>query len=270
MTTMTTTVRNESACARASECATGHFLARYASWLMGCGATCIRIEKNVSRIARTYGKRVEITVMPRHIQLSVFDADNEYECMTLNTSVQAIPVDFTINTELSSLSWRISDTCMPLERATEEFERIISRKRPDQRLVLPAVACANMAFCRLFGGDAVAMCVVGLATLAGYWLKIRLLERRADVRAVFVVCAFVSSVLGCTGLLFGVGGTPAVALGTSVLYLVPGIPLLNSFSDLLYRHYICAFGRFADAVVLTCCLSAGLCLGMMVMKVGMF
>ncbi|MDE6344424.1 MAG: threonine/serine exporter family protein, partial [Muribaculaceae bacterium] len=63
---------------------------------------------------------------------------------------------------------------------------------------------------------------------------------------------------------------PSIALGTSVLYLVPGIPFLNSFSDMIYRHYFCAFCRFTDAVVLTCCLSIGLCAGMMLMNVGMF
>ena len=76
--------------------------------------------------------------------------------------------------------------------------------------------------------------------------------------------------LGSTGLLFGLGGTSDVALATSVLYLVPGIPLINSFSDMLYRHYLSAFSRFADAAILTCCLSIGLCLGMLAMGVGMF
>ena len=114
------------------------------------------------------------------------------------------------------------------------------------------------------------MAVVALATLAGYFVKQQLLERRVDVRAVFIICAFVSGVLGATDGLFGLGATPQVAIGTSVLYLVPGIPLLNSFSDLLDRRYICAFGRFADAAVLTACLSAGLCTAMLLMGVGMF
>ena len=71
-------------------------------------------------------------------------------------------------------------------------------------------------------------------------------------------------------MLFGLGSTPGIAIGSSVLYLVPGIPFLNSFSDLLNHHYICAFSRFMDAVVLTCCLSLGLCAGMAMMQVGMF
>ena len=91
-----------------------------------------------------------------------------------------------------------------------------------------------------------------------------------DGRVIFFLCSFVSAIVGCGAFILTPGGTPAVAVGTSVLYLVPGIPFLNSFSDLLYRHYICAFSRFIDAIILTACLSLGLCLAMRVMSVGMF
>ena len=114
------------------------------------------------------------------------------------------------------------------------------------------------------------MAVVLAATMAGYYIKQLMLGRHIDLRLTVIVCAFVSSVISAADSLFSLGTTPAIALGTSVLYLVPGIPFLNSFSDLLYRHYICAFSRFVDAVVLTCCLSAGLCAGMAAMNSGMF
>ena len=66
------------------------------------------------------------------------------------------------------------------------------------------------------------------------------------------------------------GDPPAIPIGPSVLYLVPGIPLLNSYSDILYRHYLCAISRAADATILTGCLSIGLCAGMSLMGIGMF
>lgn len=270
---MTTTIMmsDNCTCREPSARDVGRFLAQYASWMTGCGATCIRIEKNVNRIAATYGKRVELTIMPRHVQMSVSDHGDEAECLTLNTSVKSTPISFALNTRLSELSWKISDRKLPLATARFMFDRIISADYGLNRwLVLLLVSCANASFCRLFGGDAIAMGVVAVATMAGYWLKTFLLERHIDVRAVFILCSFVSSVLGCSDILFSLGTTPDIALGTSVLYLVPGIPFLNSFSDMLYRHYICAFSRFADATVLTCCLSAGLCLGMLAMNVGMF
>lgn len=55
-----------------------------------------------------------------------------------------------------------------------------------------------------------------------------------------------------------------------MLYLIPGVPYINSVSDLLACHYLCAFSRFVDALVLTACLSVGLCAGMYLLGLRMF
>ncbi len=245
------------------------FLARYGGALLGSGATCIRLEKNVNRIAAAYGKRVEVATMPRHLHVSVCGADGS-ECVTAISSPSVAGIGFDINTRLSALSWDIYDGRLPLSDANSRLDAILAPAPGRSWAVLPAVSLANASFCRLFGGDWVAMAVVFVATFAGYYLKTAMTGRGADLRVAVLASAFVSSVLGATALLFGLGNTPAIAMGTSVLYLVPGIPFLNSFSDLVYRHYICSMSRFADAMVLTACLSAGLCAGMALMGVGMF
>ena len=250
---------------------TGRFLAEYSALLMGSGATCIRIEKNVTRIARAYGKQVEISIMPRHLQLTISEAGSGGDCLTLNTSVAAVPICTGTITRLSELSWNIADHGLTLDEATARLNGIAAdRDSRSECGVALTVALANASFCRLFGGDWVAMAVVAAATFAGFMLRQSLLRHGMDVRAVFLVCAFVSTVIASGDRLFGLGSTGDIAIATGVLYLVPGIPLLNSFSDMLYRHYLCALGRFADAAVLICCLSAGLCLGMFAMNTGMF
>lgn len=245
------------------------FLAEYGSWLLGCGATCIRLEKNMRRMAATYGKRMELTILPRHIHVSVLDVSGS-ETVTTIASVKATPVSFSLNTRLSELSWEVADRRLGFAEARERLREITRSDSQNRWTVLLLVALANASFCRLFGGDMAAMGVVGAATLAGYYLKQILLEHRVDLRVVVLACAFVSSVLGASCSLFALGATPDVATGTSILYLVPGIPFLNSFSDMLYRYYICSLSRLMDAVVLTACLSAGLCAGMALMRVGMF
>ena len=249
--------------------ALSQFLSTYGAWLMGVGATCIRLEKNVKRIARAYNKEAEIFIMPHHIHISVWD-EGSSDATTSLATVRHTPISFNINNALSELSWEIADNKIDFDTAVHKFRHIINNDRQNKWIVLFLVTLANASFCRLFGGDMVAMAIVGIATMSGYYLKQLLLERNVDIRAVAVICSFVSSVLGATDALFAIGDTPMIAVGTSVLYLVPGIPFLNSFSDLLYRHYLCAFGRFADAVVLTCCLSFGLCAGMLLMHIGMF
>lgn len=245
------------------------FVSRYSAVLLGAGATCIRIEKNISRIADAYGMDIEMTIMPRHVHITVRERDSGRLVTSIATVTHAA-ISFNINTRLSQLSWAIADGRLSFDRAKEVYEEIVSEDSQSRWLVLLLVTLANASFCRLFGGDFIAMGIVAAATCTGYYLKQQLLAHGCDVRVMFMICAFVSAVLGASGLLFGLGVTPQVALGTSVLYLVPGIPLLNSFSDMLYRHYLCAFSRFADAMVLTACLSIGLCAAMMLMQVGMF
>lgn len=252
-----------------SVCRVCMFLADYSAWLLGCGATCIRLEKNMKRIASAYGMDVETTIMPRHIHMSVWRPNTD-ERYTYIAAVSHSGIDFSINTRLSELSWEISDGRISFDDARERFNEIIHSPKSNPWLVVLLVSLANASFCRLFGGDLIAMAIVGMATFGGFFLKQRLMARKVDIRVVVTVCAFVSSILGATDMLFQLGSTPAIAIGTSVLYLVPGIPFLNSFSDMLYRHYICAYSRLVDTIVLTGCLSIGLCGGMAVMHAGMF
>lgn len=245
------------------------FLSKYSSRLLGAGATCIRLEKNVERIAHTYGKEIELTIMPRHVHISVWE-EGHAGIVTSISSVKHNVISFNINTRLSELSWEIADGKTDFNTAVRRFDEIVNSDRQSKWLVLILAALANASFCRLFGGDFMAMATVFVATAVGYYMKLLLLARGTDVRIMFIACSFISTVLGSTGILFSFGSTPAIAMGTSVLYLVPGIPFLNSFSDMLYRHYLCAFSRFADAMVLTCCMSVGLCAGMLMMNAGMF
>lgn len=245
------------------------FLSKYAVTLLACGATCIRLEKNINRMACAFSKRMEVTIMPRHIHMTVCGSDDE-DIFTSIATVKSAPISFSLNTALSRLSWNVKDEGLSLAEAKRRFHRIASCDTENQWLTLLLASLANASFCGIFGGDLIAMAIVFIATAAGFNLKQVLAARHVDVRVIFFLCAFVSSIIGAADYLFPSGQTPAIAVGTSVLYLVPGIPFLNSFSDLLYRHYICAFSRFTDAVVLTGCLSLGLCLGMWAMKVGMF
>ncbi|MDE6409368.1 MAG: threonine/serine exporter family protein [Muribaculaceae bacterium] len=263
---MTEMIRKECTIPATEMCA---FLANYSSRLFTSGSTCIRLEKNVTRIAEAYGMNVEITILPRHIHLTVHDP-GYHEVVTAIASIGEGPISFDLNTRLSKLSWQIADGKISFEEAREVFERLVDIPYHNIFNLPIIVACANAAFCRLFNGDWIAMAVVFVATFVGYILKILLTKRGVDYRLTVVACAFVSSVLAACDGLFGLSSTPDVAFATSVLYLVPGIPFINSFSDMLDRHYICAFGRLMNALVLTFCLSFGLGLGILLTGVHIF
>ena len=60
---------------------------------------------------------------------------------------------------------------------------------------------------------------------------------------------------------------PDVAFGTSVLYLVPGIPYLNSVCDFFSGHIKLGTERIIDAILLTASLSLGFCGAAVIMKI---
>lgn len=245
---------------------TGCFLADYVKWLWGCGATCTRIEKNVDRIALTFGYDIDLTLLPRHATIVLRNKLDKKESSTTTTTLHPCSINFDLNSRLSNLSWRIADNHLSPDSARHQFERIISRHYTVDWTTLLLVSLANASFCRLFGGDAYAMAVVFLSTMVGFALKTCLQHRSIDPRIVFFLCATVSSSLASVAVLLNIGTTPGVALATSVLYLIPGVPYINSASDMIARHYLCAFYRFIDALILTACLSLGLCVGLMVMN----
>lgn len=245
------------------------FLSEYASLLLGCGATCLRLQKNVDRMAGVLGCRAVMTILPRHIHTTVC-ADDGSETYTYASDTRKHGISFDINTRLSRLSWELADGRIGFEEATARLGEIAETPPAPKGQVLFLVSLANASFCHLFGGDWPAVGVVFAATFAGFYLRQVLCGCKTDIRVVFMVCAFVSSVLAAGAALFSLGDTPEIAVGTSVLYLVPGIPFLNSFSDLLAGHYICSFCRLTDALILTASLSIGLCGGLLMMNLGMF
>lgn len=245
------------------------FLAEYAALLLGCGSTCIRIEKNTKRIAEAFEVNLDIFIMPAHVSVSVWSSDRKGAVMAQRKTASC-GISFDLNTRLSQLSWEIADHNLDFPTAVAHFESIKATKPTGKWEVLILTSLANSAFCRLFGGDWFAMLIVLVSTLAGYRLKQIMLEDGCDIRLTFLCASFFSASISAGGHIFNIGTTPELAIGTSVLYLIPGVPYINSVSDMIYRHYLCAFSRFLDAAVLTACLSAGLCVGMLILGLRWF
>ena len=245
------------------------FLAEYAALLLGCGSTCIRIEKNTKRIAEAFEVNLDIFIMPAHVSVSVWSSDRKGAVMAQRKTASC-GISFDLNTRLSQLSWEIADYNLDLPTAVAHFESIKATKPIGKWEVLILTSLANSAFCRLFGGDWFAMLIVLVSTLAGYRLKQIMLEDGCDIRLTFLCASFFSASISAGGHIFNIGTTPELAIGTSVLYLIPGVPYINSVGDMIYRHYLCVFSRFLDAAVLTACLSAGLCVGMLILGLRWF
>ena len=142
------------------------FLSEYAAWLLGCGATCIRIEKNVRRMAERWEMVSEMTILPSHIHITVWNHDRSHSYSNI-VRLHHAGISFDINTRLSKLSWAVADQKTGFAEAQEEFAAIVRTRPANPWMVWVLASLANMSFCRLFGGDFAAITIVLIGTLAG-------------------------------------------------------------------------------------------------------
>lgn len=239
----------------------------YAATLLSCGATTIRTEKNVRRIVKAYDAVADFAVLPNEIMLTLWDSRKEHS-YTINSRIHEAAINFSTITRLSSLSWKVSDERISLKEFRREYEDIIRTPRLNVYEVMILTGLANASFCRLFGGDWISMLIVCIATVCGFYVKSVMTSRlKLNVQLAVVTASCLSAIICCSGYVFGWGSTPDIALGTSVLYLIPGIPFLNAMSDLIYGHYVCCLSRFIQATITTVSLSLGLCLALIIMQV---
>ena len=93
---------------------------------------------------------------------------------------------------------------------------------------------------------AVIFLVFAGAALAGWLARFALQRRNAPEHLCCIVAAFVSSLLAGIGANI-LGFKTDIAISTSILYLVPGVPLLNAFIDMFDGHILAGFSRLVKA-----------------------
>lgn len=242
------------------------FLRSFCTTLLACGAQTSRVDRNAQRIGEAYGFNVDIAMFSRHLMLTVSDTLGGGS----QTAVCTIPPggpNFSRVSALNALGWRIVDEHLPLREAWRDFESIMTLPSvPPLRLRL-LVACANAAFCRLFEGDVIAMLFVFFATFAGFYVRQKLTALGVNHKVVFIVAAFAASLTAAPAVIWQLGTTPQTALGVSVLFLIPGIPLINAMHDILDGHVLMGVARAIQASVLIVCIAIGLSLTMLLLGV---
>lgn len=239
------------------------FIAGYSVHLMGAGVHTSRVIRNSKRIGEAYGVDVKLSVFHKNIILTIIDNETGEACNEV-IDIPAHPISFEHNSELSALSWEVYDKHLPLHELADKFNKIISAPKIDPLFVLLLVGFANASFCKLFGGDIISMSIVFSATITGLFLKQQMQKKKINHYIIFIVSAFVASLCASTALIFDT--TSEIALATSVLYLVPGVPLINGVIDIVEGYILTGFARLTEAALLIVSIAIGLSFTLLMVK----
>lgn len=66
----------------------------------------------------------------------------------------------------------------------------------------------------------------------------------------------------------GYTNTSDVALGSSILYLIPGVFFINSVINILKNHILMGLSRIISVAILICCIVLGICMTLSISNFG--
>lgn len=248
---------------------TADFLEEFASAMFGSGVHTSRVVRCTKRIGNALGVSVSLTTSLKTMVMSVSPLEHAGNAAIFHETrvvdVPSLPISFEWNRALSELSWRAVDENLSLEETKEAFRKVVAAPRISPVFVLVMASLANASFCRLFGGNVWAMLIVFTSTLLGFAIKQYLLSHKTNVYLTFVVCAFVSSVCASAATSLGIESAE-IALATSVLWLVPGVPLINGIIDIADGHVQNGFTRLVSSALLIISMAIGLSASIILVK----
>jgi uncharacterized membrane protein YjjP (DUF1212 family) len=210
----------------------GATLLEIAVLLMVSGASTGRVRNTIDRISTSFSYTANMFISQRTIMLSIYDGENE--CV-FNSLKRTSPhgINFTTVSGISRMSWLILDEKWDVKKLNEELERLCALPRYPRTVVLLLTGLAGAAFCRLAGGGVLDMATVFAGTIAGLFIRQEAAKLNFNPNLCIYFAALTASLIAGSLVKLGAGVNHEIAFATSVLFLIPGIPLINAFSDMI-------------------------------------
>jgi uncharacterized membrane protein YjjP (DUF1212 family) len=166
--------------------------------------------------------------------------------------VGAIGANLVRVSESVVLSERVARGEVTADALVSEIRRIEAIGSPYDRWVMIAAAVGVAgAFSQLCGGDGGSLAVSCLAVAIGQFFRSMMRAKGFSAVITTFICGAISACIAGAGLRLGLSQVTWVTLVSSVIYMAPGLPLINGFVDMeSYDHLFIGLERIANAVFL--------------------
>lgn len=231
-----------------------------ATYLLASGAHCGRVNRNINRIANVWNFDIHLQLTFKGVLTTVKDRQNLTNVVTRYKEAPPHSIHLNIISEISALSWRVHDDKLSIENVEKEYAKIKELKPYGTLLVTVAIAFSCAGLCLFSSGDYLNAIVAFAAAFCGYLARTFLAKLSFNAMIYIGVAAFVTTFITGIGAKFGVGRAPEAAIATAVLYLIPGVPLINSVIDLIEGYITSSMNRMMFSGFTLLCIAAGMTL----------
>lgn len=223
-------------------------LLKISALLMTSGANTNRILLILNKFSSMMHADAQVFINHKAFIISLTDLETGDK----TTQVRRLPanvVNFSTISALSRAAVTAERESWDFEKIKTEVDRISKTKHHPRILVLLSVSLAGAALCRIFGGDYISFMVAFVATFLGLFTRQFFTMRMFNV----YLATFFGSLVAATVSAVSLGFVPSVdaniAIATSVLFSVPGVPLINAFTDFLDGYILTGFVRLMNGLM---------------------
>ncbi len=230
--------------------------------LLSSGAHARRVKEIVTKLAYL----LELENVATVIQLTTLTISFDYQdtFFTRAKKVERHGVDLNLVNQISKMAHQAISQHFDLASLQTEFQQIIlgSRKYPTPVVTL-AVAISCSAFCRIFGGTIHDVLVTFGATACAFYLRHTLMKKKVNNYLTIMAAAWAGTTIAL--LCVTQWQLPHFAVISNVLFLIPGVLLINSYVDILHDRPMIGIGRLLVGINIIASIAIG-----MVMALGPF
>lgn len=233
--------------------------------LISNGANSGRTRRNINRIASAFGYHLEMFFSHSAVVITAISL-NTGEKRTVVKAVPHYRVNFNVLSEISILSWQVAERKLSYQELKEQLAEIrkIEPYSEFTKVLLASLAVA--ALCRIFGGSFSEFFIVFGSAVLGFIARNFLLSRHYNANMGWFAGAFVSVTF--VNIFQAVGFDVKSALSACVLWLIPGVPLINGFIDVLEGHLVSGSAKLMMGMILIFMIAVGFCLSLFLFGYG--
>jgi len=225
--------------------------------LLNSGASCSRIRITMTRFALAYHYTPHITIGPKSVSLALNDEGG----ISVFNGIRSTPaqgVNFKIISGIVRLGWSISEKKLSIPELKNELHKLHATTHYPRIMIICFVSLAGSAFCYTFGGSIVEMVITFGATFCGLFTRQELTKYKFNPYLCTYLAALIASLFTGAFHIAGLSNNLEHAFATCVLFLIPGVPLINCFTDLLDGNILNGMVRGMNALIYALAIAFGL------------
>jgi len=224
------------------------------------GAETEKVEHTIYNIGYALGCDGLSSVITHNSIILTVTSGVEYRTKIIKVVRQGVNYDIVSRVSvLSQKARREGVTLEYVKSVLESIESLPQNYSHTTTVVMASLACG--AFSILFGGDYQTFIAVFIAAFFGMNGRIYLAKKQFNALLVPMISAFLSTSIASFSGSFT--DNPEVVFASSVLYLIPGVQLINAAEDIIKGHFVVGFTRGFMGILISLSIAFGITFGLL-------